>query len=60
LELTGELIAAVRGDRGHEYLPFTGQSAGLVHEILPAGEIIRRMVVEAERALTAASPVPVA
>ncbi len=55
--LSAQLIAAVRGDRGHEFLPFTGQSAALVHEILPAGEIVRRMVADAERALAAAAPV---
>jgi enoyl-[acyl-carrier protein] reductase II len=36
-------------------LPFTGQTAGLVHDILPAGEIIERMVSEAELALTRAA-----
>ena len=50
-QLSAQLIEAVRGDRGHEYLPFTGQSAALVHAILPAGEIVRGMVAEAERAL---------
>ena len=32
--------------RGHAV---TGQIAGLIHELLPAGEIVRRMVSEAER-----------
>ena len=36
--------------RGDEYLPFAGQSAGLIHEILPAAEIVRRVVAEAEGA----------
>jgi enoyl-[acyl-carrier protein] reductase II len=31
--------------------PFTGQTAGLIHDVLPAGEIVRRMVNEAEQAL---------
>jgi hypothetical protein len=26
--------------KDHEFIPFTGQSAGLVHEISPAAEII--------------------
>jgi enoyl-[acyl-carrier protein] reductase II len=46
---------AVLAGRGHEYLPFTGQSAGLIDEVLPAGEIVRRVMAEAEAALGAAS-----
>lgn len=45
---------AVLGGRGDEYLPFAGQSAGLIDEILPAAEIVRRVVEEAEAALDAA------
>jgi nitronate monooxygenase/enoyl-[acyl-carrier protein] reductase II len=37
--------------RGDEYLPFAGQSVGLIHEVLPAAEIVRRVVAEAEAAL---------
>jgi nitronate monooxygenase/enoyl-[acyl-carrier protein] reductase II len=37
--------------RGDEYLPFAGQSAGLIDEVLPAAEIVRRVVAEAEAAL---------
>jgi enoyl-[acyl-carrier protein] reductase II len=40
-----ESVAAGRGD---EYLPFAGQSAGLIHEVLPAAEIVRRVVAQAE------------
>jgi enoyl-[acyl-carrier protein] reductase II len=36
-------------------LPFTGQTAGIVHDILPAAEIVRAMVTEAEQALERAS-----
>jgi hypothetical protein len=32
-------------------VPFTGQTAGMVREILAAAEIVRRLVVEAEVAL---------
>ena len=46
--LSAELIEAVRGGRGHELVPFTGQSTGLVDSVLPAGEIVRSMVSEAE------------
>ena len=34
--------------RGDEYLPFAGQSVGLIDEVLPAAEIVRRVVAEAE------------
>jgi enoyl-[acyl-carrier protein] reductase II len=44
------LRASLLAGGGHEYLPFTGQSAGLVHDVLPAGEIVRRVVAEAELA----------
>jgi hypothetical protein len=37
--------------RIHELLPFAGESAGLVHDIVPAGEIVQRLVVEAHHAL---------
>jgi nitronate monooxygenase/enoyl-[acyl-carrier protein] reductase II len=45
------LIAAIRAGRGDQFLPFAGQSAALVHEILPAAEILRRTVSDAELAL---------
>ena len=51
--LRGEIMNALREGRGHELVPFAGQTAGMVRDILPAAEIVRRMVVEAERALTA-------
>ena len=50
-EVGAELRAALVEGRGHEYLPFAGQSAALVHEILPAAEIVRRVVAEAEATL---------
>lgn len=53
--LSSELIEAVRGGRGHELLPFTGQSTGMIDEILPTGEIVRQIVTEAEQALGAAN-----
>jgi enoyl-[acyl-carrier protein] reductase II len=45
------LRAALLAGRGDEYLPFTGQSAGLIDDILPAAEIVSRLVAEAEEAL---------
>jgi enoyl-[acyl-carrier protein] reductase II len=49
--LREEIMAAVRERRPHELTPFSGQSAGLVKDILPAAEIVRRLAREAERAL---------
>jgi enoyl-[acyl-carrier protein] reductase II len=52
---TGQrLREAVLAGRGDEYLPLAGQSAGLIDEVLPAAEIVRRVVAEAEAALAAA------
>ena len=53
-ELGGEVMAAVRGGRLEELLPFTGQSAGLVHEVRPAAEIVDTLVRDAAEALEAA------
>jgi nitronate monooxygenase/enoyl-[acyl-carrier protein] reductase II len=49
--LRGEVLAAVQQGRIHELLPFAGESAGLVHDIVPAGEIVQRLVAEAQHAL---------
>jgi hypothetical protein len=35
--------------------PFTGQTAGLIHDVLPAAEIVRAMVADAEAALVHAA-----
>ena len=48
-----ELRTALLEGRGHEYLPFTGQSAALVHEVLPAADILQRVVTEAQAVLAA-------
>jgi len=54
--LGGEVISALRNGSGHELIPFTGQSAGTLHDVLAAGEIVRRgLVAEAEEALRTAS-----
>jgi enoyl-[acyl-carrier protein] reductase II len=52
--LREEVLRAIRGRTTHELLPFTGQTAGLVHDILPAGDIVGRMVAGAELALSQA------
>jgi nitronate monooxygenase/enoyl-[acyl-carrier protein] reductase II len=53
-QLRNEVLSAIRGRTTHEVLPFSGQTAGLIHDILPAREIVERMVAEAELALTRA------
>ena len=52
-EAARELVDAILGGRGHEFVPFTGQSAGLVRDVLPASEIVRRLVAEGEEVLGA-------
>jgi enoyl-[acyl-carrier protein] reductase II len=53
--LREKVISVIRQRRPHELLPFTGQTAGVIHDIVPAGEIVRRMVAEAEQALERAN-----
>ena len=50
-ELRGAIMGAIRSRRAHELTPFTGQTAGLVTAVLPAGEIVRRMADDACEAL---------
>jgi nitronate monooxygenase/enoyl-[acyl-carrier protein] reductase II len=49
--LRDELTEAMAQGRAHELIPLTGQSAGLIDEVLPAAEIVDRLVREAEQAL---------
>ena len=42
---------AARAGRLLDYVPFTGQTAGAIRDILPAAEIVRRLVTEAEATL---------
>jgi nitronate monooxygenase/enoyl-[acyl-carrier protein] reductase II len=49
--LRNEIMGAVRDGRTHELVPFSGQSAGMIDDILPAAEIVARIVTEAMRAL---------
>jgi enoyl-[acyl-carrier protein] reductase II len=53
--LRAEIMSAVQQRRPHELVPFTGQTAGLIRDILPAAEIVRTMTAEAEEALKRAS-----
>ena len=50
-----EVGQAFATGRMEEAAPFTGQTVGLVREILPAAEIVRRLITEAEAALFSAS-----
>ena len=54
-DLQAELAGAIAEGRAHELFPFTGQTVGLIDEVLPVAEIMRRMVFEAEAALLRAS-----
>jgi nitronate monooxygenase/enoyl-[acyl-carrier protein] reductase II len=56
-EIGARLVAAVRAGAGHDLLPFTGQSAALVHDIVPAGELVARLVDQTARALRHANEV---
>jgi enoyl-[acyl-carrier protein] reductase II len=47
-------VADARANRGHDALPFTGQSAALVHDVPSAAELVARLVAEAETALASA------
>jgi len=53
-ELGRQLVQAILDGRGHEYLPFTGQSAGLIRDIVPAAVILERLLTEADAALRTA------
>ncbi|WP_433384710.1 NAD(P)H-dependent flavin oxidoreductase [Actinoplanes sp. CA-142083] len=46
-ELAPVLVREVLGGGGHEYVPFAGQSVGLIHEVRPAGDIVRETVRDA-------------
>ena len=45
-EFRKEIGLAVMQRRFHDYFPFTGESAGLIRDILPAAEIVHRVVTE--------------
>jgi nitronate monooxygenase/enoyl-[acyl-carrier protein] reductase II len=50
-ELGREVVEAIRSGRGHEYLPFSGQTVGLIDDVLPVAEIVRGLVEGAESVL---------
>ena len=53
--LRNEVISAIQQGKMEEFVPWIGQTAGLVHEVLPAAEIVKRMMTEAEEALRGAA-----
>jgi enoyl-[acyl-carrier protein] reductase II len=53
--LRNEVVSLVRQRRPHELVPFTGQTAGMIRNVLPASEVVQRMVVEAGQALERAN-----
>ena len=53
--LRDEVISAIRQRKPHDLLPFTGQTAGMIRDVLPASEIVRQMVVGAEQVLEQAN-----
>jgi nitronate monooxygenase/enoyl-[acyl-carrier protein] reductase II len=53
-EIRGKIMEALRAGRAHELVPFTGQTAGLVRDILPAAAIVDDIIAEAEQALSGA------
>lgn len=52
--LRNEVFAAVRERRTEELLPFAGQTAGMIDEVLPAAEIVRQIVTMAKHLLLGA------
>jgi NAD(P)H-dependent flavin oxidoreductase YrpB (nitropropane dioxygenase family) len=50
-ELAPQLMQALAAGDFDVFPPMAGQSCGLVHEILPAAEVVRRTVAEAKAAL---------
>ncbi len=55
VSLRDQVSSSIAQGRFGELFPFTGQTAGLIGEILPAGEIVRRLVIEAENSLKQAA-----
>jgi enoyl-[acyl-carrier protein] reductase II len=53
-QLRDQVRTAAGEDRLDQLLPFTGQSAALVHDVAPAEALITRIMAEAEDALRGA------
>ncbi|MGH9183202.1 MAG: NAD(P)H-dependent flavin oxidoreductase [Acidimicrobiales bacterium] len=48
--LRKELMDALSEGEAHELIPLTGETAGLIKDVIPAVEIVRRMIEGAEQA----------
>lgn len=53
--LRPDVLAIFTQGRVHELFPAAGQSAGLIHDIVPAGEIVRCIPAEPRQALERSS-----
>jgi len=53
--LRAEIMGSVREGRPEALTPFTGQTAGLIDSVLPAGEIVRALATQARAALRGAA-----
>jgi nitronate monooxygenase/enoyl-[acyl-carrier protein] reductase II len=53
--LRGEIMASIQEQRPHELTPFTGQTAGLIDKVRPAGDIVRSIMAEAQTAIEGAA-----
>jgi enoyl-[acyl-carrier protein] reductase II len=49
--LQAEVLSAVREERMEDFVPFTGQTAGLIRDIRSAVDVVTQLVREAEHAL---------
>jgi enoyl-[acyl-carrier protein] reductase II len=45
------IVAEILAGGGQDYVPFAGQSVGLIHAIRPARDIVQDTVAEAEQIL---------
>ena len=50
-DLAPAIIGEVLAGGGQDHVPFAGQSVGLIHDVRPAGQILRETVEEADRIL---------
>jgi NAD(P)H-dependent flavin oxidoreductase YrpB (nitropropane dioxygenase family) len=54
--LRHEVLSAISEGRAHQLIPLTGQTAGMITEVLPAAEIVRQIVADAATALRSLQP----
>jgi enoyl-[acyl-carrier protein] reductase II len=53
--LGDEILSAIKQGSAYKIIPFTGETVGLIHDILPAADIVRRIATEAQEALEQAT-----